>query len=164
MAESFLDQVSVDRIREHIRLLEGVRHPIATPDALQQAADYIYASLDTLDYRVEPLFFSEGGRGFRNIIATRLGAGHAEERLLVIAHYDTVENSPGADDNASGVAALLELARILEPVEFDRTVQLVAVNLEERQREGPLDEAGLCGSRALAADAARQGWKIEVHP
>jgi Zn-dependent M28 family amino/carboxypeptidase len=161
MAEDFLDQVSADRIREHIRLLGGVRHPVTTPDALRQAADYIYASFNALNYRVEPHFFSEGGTEFRNIIATRLGVGHPEERLLIVAHYDTVEDSPGADDNASGVAVLLELARVLELVEFDRTVQFVAVNLEERQKEGPLIEAGLVGSRALAADAEKQGWKIE---
>ncbi len=51
--------------------------------------------------------------------------------------------------------------RVLAPVELDRTVQFVAVNLEERQKEGPLEEAGLFGSRALAVEAANQGWKIE---
>lgn len=161
MIEGFLDQVSVDRIREHIRLLEGVRHPIVAPEALEQAADYIYASLESLGYKVEPHFFSEGGREFRNIIATRLGVRNPEERLLIIAHYDTVKDSPGADDNASGVAGLLELAQVLEPVEFDRTVQFIAVNLEEHQRKGPLEETALFGSRALATDAVKEGWKIE---
>jgi len=128
---------------------------------LQQAADYIHASLQSLSYKVEPHLFIDGGREFQNIIATRLGVRHPDKRVLIVAHYDTVENSPGADDNASGVAVLLELARVLQPVEFDRTVQFVAVNLEEQQREGSLDEACLCGSRALATDAEQQGWDIE---
>jgi len=161
MAEGFMDLVSVDRIREHIRLLEGVRHPIVAPGALQQAADYIYASLHSLGYKVELHPFTLDGREFHNIIATRTGARHPDKRLVIVAHYDTVENSPGADDNASGVAVLLELARVLEPVEFDHTVQFVAVNLEERQGEGSLEEACLCGSRALAIDAKEQGWDIE---
>jgi Zn-dependent M28 family amino/carboxypeptidase len=153
--------VSPDRIHAHIRLLEGVRHPVVAPQALQQAADYVQASFHSLRYNVEPHLFTEGGREFQNIIATRLGVRHPDKRLLIVAHYDTVENSPGADDNASGVAVLLELSRVLQPVEFDHTVQFVAVNLEERQREGPLEEACLCGSRALATDAAEQGWDID---
>ena len=160
MAEELLNQVSVDRIREHIRVLEGVRHPVAAPQALERAAEYIYDSFQSLNYRVEPHLFSFAGREYRNIIATRVGTRRPEERWLVISHYDTVEGSPGADDNASGVAALLEMAKVLEPVEFGRTVQFAAVNLEERQREGPLDEVGLWGSRALAAEAEKQDWQI----
>ncbi len=155
-----LDRVSQDRIREHIRVLEGVRHPVAAPEALERAADYIQASLDSLNYTVEPHLFSFAGREFRNIIATRRGTHSPEERLMLIAHYDTVEGSPGADDNASSVAVLLETARVLESVDFGRTVQFVAVNLEERQGEGTLDTAGLRGSRSLAAEAERQDWKI----
>jgi Zn-dependent M28 family amino/carboxypeptidase len=161
MIEGHLAQVSVDRIREHIRALEGIRHPIVAPEALEQAADYAYAALVSLGYDVEPHLFSQGGREFRNIVASRAGLRRPEERFLVVAHYDTVEDSPGADDNASGVAVLLESARVLAPARFDRTVQFIAVNLEERQREGPMEEACLFGSRALAEDAEDQGWKIE---
>ncbi|MBE0431189.1 MAG: M28 family peptidase [Dehalococcoidia bacterium] len=160
MVEELLNQVSVDRIREHIRVLQGVRHPVAAPEALERAADYIYDSFRSLSYNVEPHLFRFAGREYRNIIATRAGTDKPEERLLVIAHYDTVEESPGADDNASAVAALLELARVLEPVEFGGTVHFAAVNLEERQREGRLEETALWGSRALAAEAAKQDWQI----
>lgn len=72
-----------------------------------------------------------------------------------------MEASPGADDNASGIAVYLELARILEPIKFNRTVQFVAVNLEERQRDRPLEIAGLFGSRVFATEAKQQGWKIK---
>jgi len=160
MIEDMLNQVSADRIRNHIRTLEGVRHPVAAPEALERAADYIHASLESLNYTIEPHLFSFDGREFRNIIATRTGTRNPEERLLLVAHYDTVDASPGADDNASGVAVLLEAARVLEPVEFGRTVQFAAVNLEERQSEGLLEEGGLWGSRALAAEAEKQNWKI----
>ena len=161
MIENLLAQISADRIHEHIRALEGVRHPVTAPEALQRAEDYIHAYLRALTYQVELHPFTLDGREFQNIIATRTGVRHPDKRLLIVAHYDTVENSPGADDNASGVAVLLELARVLQPVELDRTVQLVAVNLEERQGEGSLEEACLCGSRALAIDAKKQGWDIE---
>ena len=153
-----LDQVSVDRIREHIRLLAGVRHPVVSPDALERAADYISASFQFLGYKVEPHSFCEGNREFRNIIATRSDKNHSENRVLVIAHYDTISSSPGADDNASGVAVLLELARIMRPLQFERTVQFIAVNLEENEKVG---DPGFLGSRALAARAKEEGWKIE---
>jgi Zn-dependent M28 family amino/carboxypeptidase len=156
-----LAQVSSDRIREHIRKLEGVRHPTVAPEALERAADYIHATLEGWGYPVAPQWFTFRGQEFRNIVATRLGVGQPEARLLVVAHFDTVEQSPGANDNGSGVAVLLETARVLQAVTFDRTVQFVAVNLEERQWEGPLETACLFGSRALAEEARAQAWQIE---
>jgi hypothetical protein len=160
MIEDVLGQVSVDRIREHIRALEGVRHPIVASEALEEAADYIQTTLESLGYPVRLHLFTAHDREFRNLVATRRGTRLPEERLLIVAHYDTVENSPGADDNGSGVAVLLELARLLASVSFERTVQFVAVNLEERQQEGPIETAGLFGSRALATEAREQGWQI----
>jgi hypothetical protein len=162
MIDELLARVSPDRIRGDIQWLEGVRHPVVAPEALEEAADSIHTALESMGYPVEPHVFSFGGQEFRNIVATRPGVRHPEERFLVVAHYDTVEDSPGADDNASAVAVLLELARVLAPVDFERTVQFVAVNLEERQSEdGPIEVATTFGSRALAADAERWGWQIE---
>lgn len=161
MVEEVLEQVSAERIREDVRALEGVRHPVTAPEALQRAEEYILASLRALPYQVELHPFTFDGREYHNIVATRPGAGQPGRRVLVIAHYDTVENSPGADDNASSVALALELARVLQGVELERTVQIAAVNLEERQKEGTLDEAALFGSRALAAEVQEQGWEIE---
>ncbi len=161
MTTDLLAQVSSDRIREHIRRLEGVRHPTVAPEALERAADYIHAKLETWGYAVAPQWFNFCGQKFRNIVAMRPGVRQPEAHLLVVAHYDTVEESPGANDNGSGVAVLLEAARVLQPVTFDLTVQFVAVNLEERQREGPLETAGLFGSRALAEEARAQAWQIE---
>ena len=160
MRTDLLAQVSGDRIRAHIRRLEGVRHPAVAPEALVQAADYIHATLEAWGYLVAPHWFAAGGQDFRNIVATRPGARQPEERVLVVAHYDTVENSPGANDNGSGVAVLLEAARVLQPVAFDRTVQFIGVNLEERQAEGPFDAACVFGSRALAGAAREEGWQI----
>ena len=158
LVRNSLDQVSADRIREHIRALEGVRHPVVSPDALERAADYISVSLQSLGYKVEPHLFCEGDREFRNIIATCPGMRYPEERVMVLAHYDTMSSTPGADDNASGVAVLLELARVMAPLQFERTVQFIAVNLEENERVG---DPGFMGSHALAARAKKEGWKIE---
>ena len=158
--QQLLEGVSVHRIRSHIQALEGVRHPLAAPEALERAADYIEASLQALGYEMTDQPFSEGGRGYRNIIATRRGTLSPEQRVVILAHYDTVASSPGADDNASGVAVLLELATILKSVPCERTIQFIGVNLEENSREDD-HLSGTRGSLALARYARERNWAIE---
>jgi len=151
--------VERERIESHIRALQGVRHPVAAPQALERAADYVAAQLAAPGYAVTEHLFPDGGRLHRNLLATCRGLLRPDERVLLLAHYDTVAASPGADDNASGVAVLLEAAALLAPLRFARTVQLVAVSLEENAQE---DErgSGLRGSRALAERARAEGWQI----
>jgi Zn-dependent M28 family amino/carboxypeptidase len=158
--EEMIASVSVQRIREHIASVEGVRHPVAAPAGLERAGRYISDSLTALGYTMSEHVFEDGGESFRNIIATRPGAADPERRIMVVAHFDTVFLSPGADDNGSGVAVLLELARILKPYRFQRTVQLVAANLEEYPRDDYAGQA-LRGSRALALRAREEGWQID---
>jgi len=156
----FMDKISVDRIRGHILALEGPRHPVAAPEALESAADYIADYLRCLNYEMSEHCFNESGREFRNVIATLPGMTHPEKRVVVLAHFDTIANTPGADDNASGVALLLELAEILKPFQFEQTIHLIGVNLEENQKEGD-HESGTRGSLALAKHAHELGWEIE---
>jgi Zn-dependent M28 family amino/carboxypeptidase len=156
-----LETVSVDRIRNHIRALEGVRHPVAAPEALVRAAGYIRGNLQALGCEMSEHSFSDGGQDYVNIIATRRGNSFPEQRVIVLAHYDTVSTTPGADDNASGIALLLELATLFAPLEFERTVQFIAVNLEEHARDGDLSSPSLRGSSALAEHARSAGWDID---
>ena len=162
ISDAFLnDSVSSEQIARHIRALEGVRHPEAAPEALERAADYLTGSLRALGYQMKDHLFQDNGRTFRNVIASRPGIGLPEERVAFLAHYDTVAGSPGADDNASGVAVLLEMARVLAPLSFARTVQFVGVCLEENQREHDHD-SGTRGSRALAEYARANGWDLKA--
>lgn len=161
MVDATLRDVCTDRLREHIAALEGVRHPVAAPEALARAERYLRRTLAELGYATTTHGFEDGGKSFNNVIATHPGTLRPERRVLVVAHFDTVSISPGADDNASGVAVLLELARILRPFGFEKTVQFVGVNLEENSEEGTAG-TGLRGSRALAADARKKGWEIDA--
>lgn len=149
----------VERIRGHVRALQGVRHPVVAPEALERAADYVAVHLAAFGCEMSDHLFPDDGRLYRNVIATRRGRVRPDERILLLAHYDTVAGSPGADDNASGVAVLLEAAALLAPLRFERTVHFVGVSLEENSRE---DErgSGLRGSGALAAHARAEGWEI----
>lgn len=159
--EEFLSEsVSIDRIRSHIQALEGVRHPVAAPEALEHTADYITESLQSLGYEMSEHRFLDNGRPFRNVIASRCGLLSPHERVIVLAHYDTVAGSPGADDNASGVAVLLEIAWLLAHSRFERTVHFIGVSLEENEKDDDAD-SGTRGSRALATHARENGWDIE---
>ena len=155
-----LQDVSVDRIRDHIRSIEGVRHPVTAPDALAQAGAYIRDTLESLGYSMSEHCFDDDGRQFTNVIATKSGTLYPERRVIVLAHYDTVSTSPGADDNASGVAVLLELATVLKSMLFERTIQFIGVNLEENAGEEGTG-AAMRGSRALASFAKELAWDIE---
>jgi Zn-dependent M28 family amino/carboxypeptidase len=160
MFHQLIAEVSVTRIRDHIQALEGVRHPLAAPEALERAADYIRLSLQSLGYEMSKQTFNDDGRQYGNIIATRRGTRNPDQRVIILAHYDTVATTPGADDNASGVAVLLELATVLQSCHYDRSVQFIGVNLEENAREDD-PFSGTRGSRALARYARDHDWAIK---
>lgn len=81
-----------------------------------------------------------------NVVATKRGSARPEEIIVVGAHYDSVPGSPGANDNASGVAVVLEAARVLAGTPTPRTVQFVLFAAEE---------IGLFGSVAFAEERRR---------
>ncbi len=143
---------SVERLREHVRSIEGERHPWSSPEALKAAAQYIRGSFEDLGLEVEADSFSFRGVAHDNIVAVKEGEDPSAPRVLIGAHYDSVQGTPGADDNASGVAALLETARLLAPESHPATIEFVAFNLEESQRT-----TYRVGSRHHAAEARRKG-------
>ena len=93
-----------------------------------------------------------------NLEVERLGTSRPEEILLIGAHYDSVKGSPGADDNASGVAALLELSRLFAGLEPAITVRFVAFVNEEP----PFFYWGEMGSKVYARAARDRGDDIQL--
>ena len=146
------------RLAAHVGALAGRigERNYRRPAALAEAAAYVEAELAALGYRVTSQPFVAGGQTFRNLEATRPGAGRAEEVIVVGAHYDAVVGTPGADDNASGTAAVLELARLLRDAPLGRTVRFVAFVNEEP----PFFLTEHMGSRVYARAAARRGDRI----
>lgn len=122
-----------DHLKEHVEYLAqkiGQRSP-GYYSNLEQARAYIERRLGEIEYQLEHDLFQVDGRWYRNVIVEKKGHLEADEIFLVGAHYDTVPETPGADDNASGVAVLLELARLLVGMKPKITVRLVAFTLEE---------------------------------
>lgn len=123
---------SVSRLQEAVRVLAGdigVRDQYA-PARLADAANYIARTFTELGYQVSRQKFTVRGEEFENIIADFPEAAADAPVILLGAHYDSHRN-PGADDNASGVAALLELARLLRDQPFRARVTFVAFANEE---------------------------------
>jgi Zn-dependent M28 family amino/carboxypeptidase len=99
------------------------------PENLERVAGYIEDALKSAGARVTSQRYDVAGKPYRNVIAS---FGPADgERIVVGAHYDTFGAQPGADDNASGVAGLMELARLLTGAPLRVRVDLVAFTLEE---------------------------------
>lgn len=146
-----------DRLRSHVHALEGERHPTRSPRALEAALRYCEDAFDRFGLPSERRSFAFRGGRHENLVATLAGDAPDLPRILVGAHVDTVAGTPGADDNASGVAGVLEVARALTGGRRWRPrapVELVVFALEERQ--------GLTyrvGSRRFVEDARERGMR-----
>ena len=100
-------------------------------DRMGRAEKFISDELSSFGYAVMKQTFTFQGHVLHNVIAELRGTNEPERMLVVGAHYDTVSTTPGADDNASGVAGLLGIARSLAGRPGRRTVRFVAFALEE---------------------------------
>lgn len=146
--------------RKHIQALAGQigeRH-VLRPAALSDAADYITAAWRDQGYAVVAQIYDVSGIACANLEAIRHGTTQADRILLIGAHYDTVPGSPGANDNASGVAALLELSRLFAQVTPALTVRFVAFVNEEP----PFFMTERQGSKIYATAARGRGDDIRV--
>lgn len=140
------------RLLTHLRQLVGERHPRRSPAALQQAEQYLIASFQRSGLLVKTHGFRALGGTYHNVVASLPAVRDKKAPpLLIGAHYDTVAESPGADDNASGLAVMLEAAEQLAQGPLARPVHFIGFCLEEWN---------LLGSRAYAAHLRKQGREI----
>jgi hypothetical protein len=100
------------RLKTHVATVAKERH-IGKYDELEKAARYIERTLEGYGYKTVPQEYTVSGKKVRNIEVTIEPAKPDAETIVVGAHYDSAEDTPGANDNASGTASLLELARLL---------------------------------------------------
>jgi len=123
--------VPTERLERHVRRLSGSYHPRNWRHTanLDRCADYVRGELTAAGAVVRDQSYEVRGMLFRNVIG-RFGP-ESGELLVIGAHYDAFESTPGADDNASGVAVLLEVAGLLGTYPPIQPVELVAFTLEE---------------------------------
>lgn len=152
----------IDNLNRHLQSLVGERHPLTSPTALLRTEQYLTEQFLQLGWLVTRQDFDWQGIRCNNIIAelpdlginkeSHPGADERSSPLIVGAHYDTVQGSPGADDNASGLAVLLEVARCLPERNVQSPVRLIAFCMEEED---------LAGSLAYAKILQEQGEAIQ---
>src|SRR3989338_5176377 len=126
-------EVEAENLKKHVMALAkdiGERN-FSQYQNLERAADYIKQEFKKFGYEPTEQVYTLEDRTFRNIIATKKGKSSREKIIIICAHYDSVVGSPGADDNASGIAGLLELTRILSQEELNRTIKFIAFTNEE---------------------------------
>ena len=150
--------VSPERLREHVRVLseDFVPRDFAHPANLDRAAAYIREQFEAAGGDAWEQPYDAGRTTYRNVAA---GFGpETGERIVIGAHYDAAGPYPAADDNASGVAGLLELARLLGRQPPATRVELVAYPLEEP----PFYRTPQMGSAVHATSLRRQGVRVRV--
>ncbi len=98
---------------------------------LHRAGEYIVQQMAHYNRNLSTQNYHVTHNLIQNLIAEQTGHQNPDEIIIIGAHYDTVQDSPGADDNASGVAGLLELIRLLQFYDNRRTLRFIAFNLEE---------------------------------
>jgi aminopeptidase YwaD len=136
----------------HLTAVVRERHPRTSPAALRETASYLSQQFTRAGLVADTHRFVAWGKPYDNVIGTKPAAHRTSAAPLILAaHYDTVEGSPGADDNASSLAVLLEVARRLAPTALARPVQFIAFCLEEED---------LLGSRAYVKHLATTGQSV----
>ena len=109
------ERAMAGRLTNRVAALARSPRNIKHYEALERAARYIETELSALGYKPEPQIYTVAGRAVRNIEVTiePRDAARARGTIVIGAHYDSYEDTPGANDNATGTAAVLELARML---------------------------------------------------
>ncbi|MDP2618818.1 MAG: M20/M25/M40 family metallo-hydrolase [Hyphomicrobiales bacterium] len=152
------DKSLEDSLRKHVAALTVDIGPRTTlqGDGLERAARYIQKTFEDAGLKVAEQAYPYEGKRVANLIATLPGAAAASTYYAVGAHYDTVPGTPGADDNASAVAVMLELARRLSRRPVPVPVRFVAFTLEEP----PAFMTGHQGSRVFVRECQRAGDRV----
>lgn len=142
---------NLTRLLQHLKQVSRERNHETSPEALRKIQSYIQNELLSYGFTVDNVRFSWRGQTFSNLVA-RIKKGPSQPRFMVGAHFDSVPDSPGADDNASGIAALLEAARLYARGNiFEGAVEFIGFNLEEY---------GMVGSQAYAQKLRDESVKV----
>jgi hypothetical protein len=159
LVDSMTNEITATQLRQHVLHLAGTigERNVFRPQALRAAQEYIEATWHGQGYEIVTQEYSVNGVRSANLEVTRTGVRYPEQIILIGAHYDSVYGSPGANDNGSGVATLLELSRLFVAVEPEKSVRFVAFTNEEP----PFYTTDQQGSMVYARDARKRGDNIQ---
>ncbi|UCH24208.1 MAG: M28 family peptidase [Deltaproteobacteria bacterium] len=153
-----LEQQLRGNLRQHVFFIAekiGERN-VWHPQQLEKTAVYIHEMLKSNGFHVFTQTYPAQGITVKNLEAEQRGSSIPEEIVIIGAHYDSVIGSPGANDNASGIGCILEVARLIAGQKLKRTVRVVAFVNEEP----PFFQTSLMGSRVSASRSRQRNEKI----
>jgi hypothetical protein len=152
--------ISQDSLYAYTKRMEDFYTRHIASDSIIRARDWIVSKFTSWGYTdVTTPVVSYGGRTLYNIKVVKPGYAEPDKVIVIGGHYDSYNPStgnsyaPGADDDASGVAAAMEIARVLANVQFRKTIIFMPFTAEEQ---------GLVGSRAAAVSFKNAGTKVEI--
>jgi len=142
----------------HVDRLAGLIGPrtLGKPKTIEATVGYLRNQWGSMGYEVSDEKFDALGEQATNLIVTKSGSHFPEEHVVLGAHYDTVVSTPGADDNASAVAVLLEVSRLLKKHVGKRSIRYVAFACEEP----PYFNLDSMGSQHHARQSRQRGDRI----
>ncbi len=150
--QQLVNEVDSSRLRSDLEFVQGIRHRTTGLPHLEAMRDSLRHHYSALGLFQDEQTFSYGGATGRNILGYSPGTTNAEKIVIVDAHYDTVKNAPGADDNGSGTVGVMEIARLLGRYPSKKTLCFIGFDMEED---------GLRGSIAYVANGIPTGSQIE---
>lgn len=153
LARSRVPRGTSERLAAEVRALSSFERDAAHPEGLERARAHVRAALEATGAHVEEQRFDVRGVSYANVL-THFGPDEGE-RIVVGAHYDTCGDHPGADDDASGVAGLVEIARRLAAEPPALRVDVVAFTLEEPPYFGTAHMGSLVHARSLVDAGVR---------
>jgi hypothetical protein len=147
-----ISQINESLIHDYLEKLVAIGPRYIGSNNCKLAAEYIFHEFEKLELEVSFDNFSYLRFASQNVIATYRGINSSSDAIIVLcAHYDTVSESPGANDDGSGIATILAIANICSQFTFDHTIKFIAFSGEEIM-EG--------GSRNYAQKAYDRGENI----
>jgi len=152
-------QVLAQQLRQHVTTIAAQEHNVQHPVALEEAANYLEAELVSYGYQVQRQEFVASGVKVRNLEVTIPSQNAPGQRVIVVgAHYDSAHETPGANDNATGTAAILALAKSLQ--HLGATARADVMLVLYTNEEPPYFKTPLMGSRLHAQALKARGVPV----
>ena len=139
--EELVAMVDSNRLRSQLEFFQGIRHRTTGAVHLEAIIDSIGNAFENENLEWERLPFNFGRYEANNILGLKRGFNDSNH-LLVGGHFDTVDDSPGADDNGSAIVGMLEALRVLNQFNFRKSIKFIGFDLEEEGLVGSIDYTG----------------------
>jgi len=151
--QQIVDMVDTNNLKQHLQFITGIRHRTTGASHLQFIRDTLLNILSQygMQTRMHDVPFGSNYTG-KNIVGRKTGLVNNNKTYIVSGHYDTVDDSPGADDNGSSIAGMLEIARIITQFDLRNSVQFIGFDLEEAGLEGSIEyvQSGIMPDEKIA--------------